>query len=55
VNSIIWRLPNSITTVFGGILMQEGHYDLPIFLATAFYAAFVAGFYASFRKVAPKT
>src|SRR5881396_931549 len=55
VNSIIWRLPNSITTVFGGILMQEGHYDLPIFLATAFYAAFVVGFYASFRKVAPKT
>src|SRR5438874_2532288 len=55
VNSIIWRLPNSITTVFGGILMQEGHYDLPILLATAFYAAFVAGFYASFRKVAPKT
>src|SRR5213076_2738789 len=55
VNSIIWRLPNSITTVFGGILMQEGHYDLPIFLATAFYAAFVAGFFATFRKVAPKT
>jgi membrane protein DedA with SNARE-associated domain len=55
VNSIIWRLPNSITTVFGGILMQAGNYDLPIFLATAFYAAFVAGFYAVFRNVKPTT
>ena len=55
VNSIIWRLPNSITTVFGGILMEAGNYDLPIFLATAFYAAFVAGFYAVFRNVKPTT
>ena len=55
VNSIIWRLPNSITTVFGGILMQAGNYDLPIFLATAFYAAFVSGFYAVFRNVKPTT
>jgi MFS family permease len=53
VNSIIWRLPNSITTVFGGILMQAGHYDLPIFLATVFYAAFVIGFYTVFRNVKP--
>src|SRR5438046_556309 len=55
VNSIIWRLPNSITTVFGGLLMQAGNYDLPIFLATAFYAAFVSGFYAVFRNVKPTT
>jgi len=55
VNSIIWRLPNSITTVFGGLLMQAGNFDLPIFLATAFYAAFVSGFYAVFRNVKPTT
>src|SRR3989449_6427530 len=53
VNSIIWRLPNSITTGFGGILMQAGNYDLPIFLATAFYAALVSAFYAVFRNVKP--
>jgi MFS family permease len=55
VNSIIWRLPNSITTVLGGVLMQEGHFDLPIFLATAFYAAFVIGFYTVFRRSKPIT
>jgi MFS family permease len=53
VNSIIWRLPNSITTVFGGILMESGHYDLPIYLATAFYAVFVVGFYTVFRNAKP--
>src|SRR2546426_4702586 len=55
VNSIIWRLPNSVTTVFGGLLMQAGNYDLPIFLATGFYAAFVSVFYAVFRHVKPTT
>lgn len=55
VNSIIWRLPNSITTVFGGILMEAGNFDAPIFLAAVFYAAFVVGFYAVFRNVAPST
>jgi predicted MFS family arabinose efflux permease len=55
VNSIIWRLPNSVTTVFGGQLMDAGLLDVPIFLATVFYAAFVMGFYAVFRKVSPST
>jgi len=55
VNSIIWRLPNSVTTVFGGRLMEAGFLDVPIFLATVFYAAFVIGFYAVFRKVTPST
>jgi MFS family permease len=55
VNSIIWRLPNSVTTVFGGRLMEAGFLDVPIFLATVFYAAFVMGFYAVFRKMTPTT
>jgi MFS family permease len=53
VNSIIWRLPNSVTTVLGGILMGAGYYDLPIFLATAFYAASISLFFMVFRKVRP--
>ncbi len=53
VNSIIWRLPNSVTTVLGGILMAAGYLDLPIFLATAFYLASIASFYAVFRNVRP--
>jgi predicted MFS family arabinose efflux permease len=55
VNSIIWRLPNSVTTVFGGILMAAGSYDIPIFLATAFYLASISGFYTVFRRVTPTT
>jgi hypothetical protein len=35
--------------------MEAGFLDVPIFLATVFYAAFVVGFYAVFRKVAPST
>ena len=55
VNSIIWRLPNSITTIVGGILMESGKYDLPIFLATFFYVVAITGFYAVFRNVTPST
>ena len=51
VNSIVWRLPNSVTTIFGGILMAGGYFDIPIFLATAFYVASIASFYAVFRNV----
>lgn len=53
VNSIIWRLPNSITTIIGGILMQSGNYDLPILLAALFYLVSITGFYAVFRNVRP--
>ncbi len=53
VNSIVWRLPNSVTTILGGILMAGGYYDIPIFLATAFYVASIASFYVVFRNVRP--
>ena len=55
VNSIVWRLPNSITTIIGGILMDSGQYDLPIFLATFFYVVSITGFYTVFRNVTPST
>ena len=60
VNSIIWRLPNSITTVVGGVIMEAGLLtpwllDLPILLATAFYLASISGFYLVFRNVHPTT
>jgi predicted MFS family arabinose efflux permease len=53
VNSIIWRLPNSITTVVGGWLMQQGYLDLPIFLAVGFYVVSISAFYVVFRDVRP--
>ncbi len=53
VNSIVWRLPNSVTTIAGGILIGMDLLDVPIFLATAFYAVSVTGFYVVFRNVRP--
>ncbi len=50
INSIVWRLPNSVTTIIGGILFAARNYDLPIYLATSFYAVAVTGFYVAFRN-----
>ena len=55
INSIVWRLPNSVTTIIGGILFAAGNYDLPIYLAATFYAVAVTGFYIAFRNVKPAT
>jgi MFS family permease len=54
INSIVWRLPHSVTTVVGGVLLGMGYYDIPFFLATAFYAVSISLFYFTFRGVEPK-
>ncbi|MBI0584553.1 MAG: MFS transporter [Methanomassiliicoccus sp.] len=54
INSIVWRLPHSVTTVAGGVLLGMGLYDVPFFLATAFYVIAIALFYFTFRGVEPK-
>ncbi|HYM40595.1 MAG TPA: MFS transporter [Thermoplasmata archaeon] len=53
INSIVWRLPNSATTVVGGALLQGGHFELPFLLAASFYLTSIGGFYATFRNVRP--
>ncbi len=53
VNSLIWRLPNSATTILGGWIMVSGNYGLPIFLATGLYVIGITGFYGIFRNVKP--
>jgi MFS family permease len=53
VNSLVWRLPNSVTTVLGGWIMASGDYGLPIYLATGLYVVGIAGFYGVFRNVKP--
>jgi predicted MFS family arabinose efflux permease len=53
VNSLVWRLPNSVTTILGGWIMATGNYGLPIFLATSLYVIGIAGFYGVFRNVKP--
>jgi predicted MFS family arabinose efflux permease len=53
INSIVWRLPNSATTVVGGALLQGGQYELPFLLAASFYIMSIAGFYGTFRHIRP--
>ncbi|MDG6904695.1 MAG: MFS transporter [Nitrososphaerota archaeon] len=49
INSVVWRLPNSVTTIAGGIILASGNYALPFELATAFYVVAISMFYIFFR------
>lgn len=53
INSIVWRLPHSVTTVAGGVLLGMGLYSEPFYLAALFYAISIALFYVIFRGVEP--
>ncbi len=54
INSVVWRLPNSVSTVVGGVLLAAGQYQLPFFLAAGLYAASILSFYTVFRNVQPR-
>ncbi len=54
LNSIIWRLPNSVTSYFGAKMLEDGEYDLPIFIATAFYVVGTGLFFFLFKDIKPK-
>ncbi|MCU0851977.1 MAG: MFS transporter [Thermoplasmata archaeon] len=55
INSIFWRLPNSVSTIIGGAILAAGIYDLPFYLATGFYVVGIALLYVFFRNVKPST
>jgi MFS family permease len=54
INNIIWRLPNSITTIFGGMLLAAGFYDLPFYITTICYVTAITSFYLLFKNVKPE-
>ena len=54
INNIIWRLPNSITTIFGGMLLAAGFYDLPFYITTICYVTAITSFFFLFRGVKPE-
>lgn len=53
LNSLIWRLPNSASTIVGGLILSSGNLSLPFFLATGLYVISITLFYSSFRNVRP--
>jgi MFS family permease len=55
INSIFWRLPNSASTIVGGILLASGNYEAPFILATVFYVVSITLFYRTFKNVKPKS
>ena len=55
INNIVWRLPNSITTVFGGVLMAAGLYDLPFYITAVCYVTAIVLFYMLFKNVRPES
>jgi MFS family permease len=54
LNSLVWRLPNSVSTFVGGKMLEDGKYELPIYIATAFYVVGIGIFYKLFKDVKPK-
>lgn len=53
INSILWRLPNSATTIIGGILLASGYYALPFILASTIYIIAITAFYLNFKDIKP--
>jgi predicted MFS family arabinose efflux permease len=49
INSIMWRLPNSITTVAGGVMLAAGDFYTPFLIAGGMYILSVSMFYYFFR------
>ena len=54
VNSIVWRLPNSVATVAGGSLLAASQFELPFFSVASFYVTHTGAFYFTFRDVRPE-
>ncbi len=50
INSVVWRLPNSVTTIIGGVILASGNYSLPFELAALFYICAISLFYTFFRN-----
>ena len=61
ISAIVWRLPNSLSTIAGGFILEAGFrtgnhflYDVPWLGAAALYVAGIGLIYANFRNVKTK-
>src|SRR5467141_4860371 len=55
INTVVWRIPNSITTVIGGLILATGRFDIPFYLATVFYVISITLFYTQFKNIRPQS
>ncbi len=55
VNSVMWELPQSASTILGGVILGSGSYTSPFLLAALFYAVSISLFYSLFRNLKPRT
>ncbi len=55
INTVVWRIPNSITTVIGGLILATGRFDVPFYLATVFYVISISLFYQQFKNIRPQS
>jgi MFS family permease len=55
INTVVWRIPNSITTVIGGLILATGRFDIPFYLATVFYVISISLFYTQFKNIRPQS
>ncbi|MBO0888842.1 hypothetical protein J2P12_07060, partial [Candidatus Bathyarchaeota archaeon] len=55
INTVIWRLPNSISTAVGGFILAAGIFNLPFYLAAVLYAVAIGLFYSQFKNIHPNS
>ena len=55
INTVIWRLPNSVSTIVGGFILAAGIFNLPFYVASGFYAVAIGLFYSQFKNVHPNS
>src|SRR6266702_2095651 len=55
INTVVWRIPNSITTVIGGLILATGRFDIPFYLAAVFYVISISLFYTQFKNIRPQS
>ncbi len=55
INTVVWRIPNSITTVIGGLILATGRFDIPFYLATIFYVISITLFYTQLKNIRPQS
>ena len=53
ISAIIWRLPNSVSTIVGGFILASGRYDLPWIGASLLYATAIGLLYVNFKNIKP--